>query len=157
MLPERSLIQLSPERLCQILTIQRRVLPANHWTEHGVPNKGIRGRTEGAEGALSGINGRGGTKFKSKWITDLNVKPETLNLIEAKLRKNLKLIGRGGIFLKRTPISQGLRSTTDKWDLMKLQRFCMAKDTFSRKNCNLKIGGKKLHSPYIQQRANFQN
>ena len=33
------------------------------------------------------------TKLKSKWIKDLNIKPDTLNLIEEKVRKSLKLIG----------------------------------------------------------------
>jgi len=38
------------------LLIQMRMLVANHRTEHGDPSGGVRGRTEGAEGALSGIN-----------------------------------------------------------------------------------------------------
>jgi hypothetical protein len=36
------------------------MLAVNHWTEHRDPSGGVRGRTEGAEGALSGINGREG-------------------------------------------------------------------------------------------------
>ena len=35
-----------------------RMLAVNHRTDHRDPNGGVRGRTEGAEGALSGINGR---------------------------------------------------------------------------------------------------
>ena len=35
------------------------------------------------------------TKLKSKWIKDLNIKPDTLNLIEEKMGKNLELIGIG--------------------------------------------------------------
>jgi hypothetical protein len=35
------------------------------------------------------------TKFKSIWIKDLNIKPGTLNLIEKKVGKNLKLMGMG--------------------------------------------------------------
>jgi hypothetical protein len=44
------------------------------------------------------------TKFKSKWIKDLNVKPDTLNLIEEKMGKSLELIGMSdrGSFLNRT-------------------------------------------------------
>ena len=38
------------------------------------------------------------TKLKSKWIKDLNIKPDTLNLIE-KVGKSLELIGTGGNFL----------------------------------------------------------
>jgi hypothetical protein len=36
------------------------MLAANHQPEHRDPNGGVRGRTEGTDGALSGINGRGG-------------------------------------------------------------------------------------------------
>ena len=35
-------------------------------------------------------------------------------------------------FLNRTPIAYVLRSRTDKWDLIKLQSFCKAKDTIKR-------------------------
>jgi hypothetical protein len=42
------------------------------------------------------------TKVKSKWIKDLNIKPDTLNLIEEKVVKSLELIGTGGDFLNRT-------------------------------------------------------
>jgi hypothetical protein len=61
-LADRSLIQLSPERLCQILTNTNAEAPNHPQTEHRDPNGGDRGSTEGSEvseGALSGINGRG--------------------------------------------------------------------------------------------------
>jgi hypothetical protein len=61
------------------------------------------------------------TKFKSKWIKDLNIKPDTLNLIEEKVGKSLGLIVTGGNFLNRTPMAQALRSRIDKLDLMKLE------------------------------------
>ena len=51
---ERSLIWLSPERPCQSL-IQRRMLAANHCTEHRVPNRGVREGTEGVEGICNPI------------------------------------------------------------------------------------------------------
>ena len=35
-------------------------------------------------------------------------------------------------FLNRTPIAYALRSRIDKWDLIKLQRFCKAKDTIKQ-------------------------
>jgi hypothetical protein len=58
-LANRSLIKLSLERLCQILTNTYGMLAANHQTEHRDPNGGLMGRTEGAEWALSGISRRG--------------------------------------------------------------------------------------------------
>jgi hypothetical protein len=51
------------------------------------------------------------TKLGSKWIKDLNRKPDTLNQIEEKVRKCLEHIGTGDKLLGRTPIVQALRST----------------------------------------------
>ena len=48
------------------------------------------------------------TKLQSKWIKDLNIKPETLNLMEEKVGKNLELIGTGGSFINRTPMAHAL-------------------------------------------------
>jgi hypothetical protein len=67
-------------------------------------------------------------KLNSKWIVDLNTKPDTLNLVEKKAENRLEHIGTGD-FLDRTPIYQALRSTINKWDLMKLKSFRIAKDT----------------------------
>ena len=39
------------------------------------------------------------TKLKSMWIKDLNIKPDTVNLIEDKVRNSLKHIGTGDKFL----------------------------------------------------------
>ena len=38
----------------------------------------------------------------------------------------------GDKFLNRTPTSQALRLTIDKWDLKKLESFCKEKDTVNR-------------------------
>jgi hypothetical protein len=50
------------------------------------------------------------TKLKSKWIKDLCIKPDSLNLIENKVEKNLVHMGTGKIFLNRTLIVYALRS-----------------------------------------------
>ena len=65
--------------------------------------------------------------LKFKWIKDLNIKADTLNLIEEKVGKSLELIGTEGNFLNRTPVSQGVRSSRNKCDLMKLEIFCKTK------------------------------
>ena len=46
--------------------------------------------------------------LKSKWIKDLNIKTDILNLIEEKIGKRLKLIVTGRNFLNRTPMAQAL-------------------------------------------------
>jgi hypothetical protein len=68
------------------------------------------------------------------WIKDLKIKPDTLNLIEEKVRKSLELMGTVGNFLNRTPMAHALRSTIDKWDLIKLESFCKAKDIVNKTN-----------------------
>ena len=73
------------------------------------------------------------TKLKYKCIKDLNVKPDTLNLAEQKVGNNLEHTSIGDSFLNRTPIAQALRSTLNKWDLMKLQSFFYkTKDTINK-------------------------
>jgi hypothetical protein len=72
------------------------------------------------------------TKLKSRWIKDLHIKPDTLKLIEKKVEKRLEHMVTGEIFLNRTLIAYALRSRIDKWDLIKLQSFCKAKDTDNR-------------------------
>jgi hypothetical protein len=45
------------------------------------------------------------TKLKSKWIKDLPRKPDTLELIEEKVRKSLEHEGTGKVFLNRIPMT----------------------------------------------------
>ena len=72
------------------------------------------------------------TKIKSKWIKELHIKPETLKFIEEKVGKTLKDMGTGEKFLNRTAMACAVRSRIDKWDLIKLQSFCKAKDTVNK-------------------------
>ena len=54
------------------------------------------------------------TKIKFKWIKDLHIKPDVLNLIEEKVGNSLEHMGTGETFLKRAPMAQALRSTINK-------------------------------------------
>jgi hypothetical protein len=83
------------------------------------------------------------TKLNAKWIKDLNIQPDTLNLIEEKVGKSLELIGTGENFLNRTPMAHALRSRIHKWDLIKLESFCKAKDIVNKANRQPTDRGKK--------------
>jgi hypothetical protein len=72
------------------------------------------------------------TKVKSKWIKELHIKPETLKLIEEKVGKTLEDMGTEEKFLNRTAMACAVRSRINKWDLIKLQSFCKAKDTVNK-------------------------
>jgi hypothetical protein len=74
------------------------------------------------------------TKINSKWINDLNIKPDTLNQIEEKVGKRLEFIGTEENFLNRTPVAQALISTIDKWNFIKLESCYKAEDTVNRTN-----------------------
>jgi hypothetical protein len=72
------------------------------------------------------------TTLKSKWIKELHIKPDTLKLIKEKVGESFKDMGTGENFLNRTPMACAIRSSFDKWDLIKLQRFWKAKDTVDK-------------------------
>jgi hypothetical protein len=72
------------------------------------------------------------TKLKSKRIKDLHIKLEILKLIEVKVGKSLEDMGTGEKFLNRTAMACAVRSSIDKWDLIKLQSFYKAKDTVNK-------------------------
>ena len=84
------------------------------------------------------------TQLKSKQIKDLHIKLDTLKRIEKKGRKSLERMGTGEIFLIRSPIAYALRSRIDKWDLIKWQSFCKAKDTVNRTKWQPEIGKRSL-------------
>jgi hypothetical protein len=46
--------------------------------------------------------------------------------------KSFEDLGTGEKFLNRTAMASSVRSRIDKWDLIKLQSFCKAKDTFNK-------------------------
>ena len=57
---------------------------------------------------------------------------EIFSLIEEKVGKNLKEMGKGEKFLDRTAMACAVRLRIDKWDLIKLQSFCEAKDSVNK-------------------------
>jgi hypothetical protein len=71
-------------------------------------------------------------KVKYKWIKELHIKSETLKLIEEKLGKSLEDMGTGEKFLNRTAMACAVRLRNVKWDHIKLQSFCKAKDTVNK-------------------------
>jgi hypothetical protein len=72
------------------------------------------------------------TSIDSKWIKDLNIRPQTLKLVQEKLGNTLEIIGIDKDFLYRTPAAQQLRESIDKWDLIKLKSFCSTKEMVSK-------------------------
>jgi hypothetical protein len=72
------------------------------------------------------------TSINSKWIKDLNIRPQTLKLVQERIGNALGLIGIGKDFPSGTPAAQQLRDSIDKWDFIKLKRFCSTKEMVSK-------------------------
>jgi hypothetical protein len=71
---------------------------------------------------------------------DLNIRPETLKLMQERARNTLKHIGIGNDFLSRTQVAQQLTERTDKWNYMKLKSFCTKKGMVSKLKAYTQIG-----------------
>ena len=72
------------------------------------------------------------TKINSKWIKDLNVRPETINLLEENIGKTLSDINHSRILYDPSPRILEIKAKINKWDLIKLRSFCTTKDTISK-------------------------
>ena len=72
------------------------------------------------------------TKINSKWIKDLNVRPETTKLLEENIGKTLSDIKHSRIFYDRPVRVMEIKAKISKWDLIKLKSFCTMKETISK-------------------------
>jgi hypothetical protein len=55
-----------------------------------------------------------------------------MKLVQERVGNTLEVIGIGKDFLNRTQAAQQLRERIDKWDFIKLKRFCSTKEVVSK-------------------------
>ena len=72
------------------------------------------------------------SKVNSKWIKDLNIRPETIKLLEENIGRTLNDINQSKILYDPPPRVMEIKTKVNKWDLIKLKSFCTAEETISK-------------------------
>ena len=80
------------------------------------------------------------TGVNSKWIKNLNARPETIKLLEENIGRTLNDINQSKILYDPPPRVMEIKTNINKWDLIKLKNFCTAKKTIKKgKNATLRM------------------
>ena len=72
------------------------------------------------------------TEINSKCIKDLNVRPETIKLLEENIGRTFDDINQSKIFYDPPPRVMEIKTRINNWDLIKLKSFCATRETTNK-------------------------
>ena len=72
------------------------------------------------------------TNINSKWIKVLNIRPETIKLLQENIGRTLDDINQSKILYDPPPRVTEIKTKVNKWDVVKLKNFCVAKETINK-------------------------
>ena len=72
------------------------------------------------------------TKINSKWIKNLNIRPEIVKFLKENIGRTLGDINQSKILYDTPPRVTEIKTKVNKGDLIKLKSFCTAKETLSK-------------------------
>ena len=72
------------------------------------------------------------TKINSKWVKDIKVRPEIINLLEENIGKTLSDVNHSRILYDPPPRILEIKAKINKWDLIQIKSFCTTKETLSK-------------------------
>ena len=68
------------------------------------------------------------TKINSRWVKDLNISHNTIKVLEENIERKISDIPRRNILTDTSPKARNIKERINKWDLIKIKSFCMAKE-----------------------------
>ena len=72
------------------------------------------------------------TKINSRWIKDLNRSRNTIKVLEENIGRKISEIPRSNILRDTSPKARDIKERINKWDLIKIKSFCMAKENSNK-------------------------
>ena len=105
------------------------------------------------------------TVINSKWLKDLNIRQDTIRLLEEDIGKTFFDINDTNVFSGQSPKVREIKTKINQWELIKLISFCTAKETIKKPKNGIKENTvskdaadkgliSKIYKQLIQQQLN---
>ena len=72
------------------------------------------------------------TQINSRWLKDLNISHNTIKALEENIGRKISDIPRSNILTDTYPKARDIKERINKWDIIKIKSFCMAKENSNK-------------------------